>query len=134
MGLAARLGKMTFSYEWTDADGNTFKPAARATVIPYTIALKGETPVLDGTAEGTEIDVSLPGIAAAATFIMIENLTGQPLGCAWGGNFSPDLPNGATMIYAMPAAPSQGGITGLRFFLRQAQVGEGLISYAALGS
>ena len=132
--MSARTGRLIFSYEWTDADGNVFKPVARTTMIPYSTAVKGEIPIPAGTAEGAEVDLTLPNITTACTLVIIENLSGQDLGMAWGGNFSPDLGIGATMLYACPAPPSQGGITGLRFFLRQAQVVDGLIAYAVLGA
>jgi hypothetical protein len=125
---------LTFACTWEDADGNPIHPKPRTIQIPCTVGAQGAIPVPPGTASGTEVDVPFPGILSAATLVVIENETGQELNVAWGGNWAPHLPAGATLIYAMPAVPAAGAITSLRFMLTQQQVGAGLINYTVLGS
>jgi hypothetical protein len=87
-----------------------------------------------GTAQGAELDISFPNIGTAATFVYVENKSGQELGMAWGGNFYPDLPNGGVILLMFPEAPVQGVMTGFRFFLRQAQTTVGQVNFVVGGS
>jgi hypothetical protein len=117
-----------------DADGNVVRPKPRIIASPYTISLEGQLPFPDGTPAGTEIDLPFTGLTVAATLLIIENQTGQELGMAWGGNFSPNFPNKGTIIWAFPAAPATRPILSLRFWTTVPQVGLGMVPYTVLGS
>jgi|ERR1700722_751065 len=129
LSLAYRL-----AFQWTTADGNPRNFAPKLGACPFNIPLESTMPVPAGTAQGTEIDISFPGIRTAATFIYICNMSGQELGMAWGGNFMPSLPPNGILCYALPQAPNAGVITSLRFFLTQVQAADGAIAYAVFGS
>jgi len=120
--------------QWTDGDGNPVKPATKAVTIPYTVAVEGEIEVAANTAQGVEVDVPFEGIGTVATGVYVENLTGQELGMAWGGNFMPNIAPGGVLLVAHPKAVAAGQILALRFFLTKAQVGPGLINYIAFGT
>jgi hypothetical protein len=123
-----------FGAEWSDDDSNVIHRAMRTILCPFAVAVEGSLPIPVGTAQGIEIDLPFEGVAVAATFILIENHTGQELGMAWGGNFSPNLPDGGVLIRAFPVAPAAGFITALRFWLTKAQTAPGKIVYLFGGS
>jgi hypothetical protein len=123
----------SYDFTWTDPDGNIVTPKIRTVSCPYSINLAGEIPVLAGTAEGVEVDIPFTGLTKAASLICVENMTGQELGMAWGGNFMPNLPAGGMMLHAFPSCPAAGPILSLRFFLTGVQAQDGKISYAVLG-
>jgi len=125
--------KFSGSYSWVDADGNAMKAiATKLASCQYNVQLVGQLPVPTGLVLGAELDIPFTGLSAAS-FVYIENQSGQELGMAWGGNFSPNLPNGGMLCYAFPTAPVAGGISSLRFFLTAPTTAPGLIMYAAFG-
>jgi hypothetical protein len=134
--MAASPAYASFSFTWTDLDGNVISPAPRGVAPPYSVSLYGSLPIPAGTASGTEVDIPFTGIAAGATHVAIENKTGQELGMAWGGNFMPSLPPGALVQWTLPSQVQQSGrsVTSLRFFLTETQPVLGHIVYQAVGA
>lgn len=130
MMQASFVGKCS----WTDADGNPVTPAATAVSCPYCVAIAGHLPIPDGTPAGVEFDIPFTGIASACSLLRIENITGQELGMAWGGNFMPSLPPGGLLFWAFPVAVMSRPITSLRFFTTAPQSGVGKIVYSAMGT
>jgi hypothetical protein len=131
---SATSGTFSFKYTYPDADGNMVSSGLKTVPIPFDIPITGQIPVPAGTPSGTEIDIPFTGIVSAATFVYVQNLTGQELNAAWEGNWAPHLGAGAAMFYACPNPPESGGITSLRFMLTQDQVARGRIAYVVLGS
>jgi hypothetical protein len=127
-------GVFECKWHYLDADGNAIMPAAKVVSIPYTTVANMVMWVRGGTAQGAEVDATFPGLVAAGTLIVVENETSQELNMAWGGNFFPHIPPGGVIIFAYPAAPAAGQITGLRFFTTQAQLADEKVVFTVLGS
>jgi|SRR5208337_961048 len=125
---------LTWTLSWVDGDGNTVKPPAKSVACPYLVSNAGEIPVPAATPQGTEIDMPFTGIGAAATCVYVENLTGQELGMAWGGNFMPNIPAGGALLFAHPRAVGAGPIVALRFFLTRVQAAPGTINFLVFGT
>jgi hypothetical protein len=133
--MAAMTAQATFSFKWTDADGNAFSAKGRTIQFPGTLLLHGSLPIPAGLSAGAEVDLPFLGIADGASFIYLENAAGQELGMAWGGNFYPHLPNEGVMMYMFPNAVSPAGaVTSWRFFLTQAQAEVGYVNFAVFGT
>ena len=124
----------THATKWLDAQGNPVAKATQVINAPCSVALDGILPVAAGTAQGTEIDLPMLGIVQAATFVTVQNQTGQELEMAWGGNWLPNIPPGGLLRWAFPVAPSANVITSLRFMLTQEQGAAGSILYTVCGS
>ena len=124
----------TFASRWTDAQGNFVGKASRTLQSQLSVVLDSSMPVPVGTAAGAEIDIAFPGIVTAASYVLIENQSGQELGMAWTGNFLPSIPDGGMVLWYLPTTPSQRQILSLRFFLTQDQVSPGSILYTVCGA
>ena len=119
---------------YTDVDGLVVNPKPISISVPYTTSLIGALQVQPGTAAGTEIDLPMLGINQDATYIQIQNETGQELNMAWGGNWEFHLAPGGIFVRSNPAPVLAGSITAWRFLLTQTQVALGAIIFHVLGS
>jgi hypothetical protein len=124
----------SFNCSWTDADGNVIRPATRTVQCPYSLCIQSALPIAQGLPAGTELDIPFTGMIQSSTLMIIQNFSGQELGMAWGGNFSPNLPAGGLLIRAFPAPPTSNPILGLRFFLTEIQATAGKVNYTLLGT
>src|SRR5271166_3021653 len=88
---------------FTDVDGQVLNPKPIQTSIPYMLVLIGKLPIPAGTPANTEIDLPMLGITQDATYVCIQNESGQPLGVAYGGNWMPAIPDGGMYCKTSPA-------------------------------
>jgi hypothetical protein len=126
-------GTYAGNFSWSDAAGNVIKPKAVSIPFNYAVAITGSLPVPDETPAGTEVDVPFVGLSQGASFVWMQNSTGQDLNMAWGGNWMPFLAAGGVLLWVAPQLASAGRITSLRFMLTQAQQGPGCIIYTVAG-
>lgn len=126
--------KFTCQAQWTDADGNSFSTKPWVMNCPYSMEDHGELVVPAGSTTGQEFDVPFYGGVTGATFVRVENLTGQELNSALGYNFSAHIPAGGCFYFAFPSSPSSVPILGWRFWLTQPQTTDSKIVYAFYGS
>src|SRR5277367_4170706 len=117
--MVAQSCQATFSFKWTDGDGDALTVKGKTLVFPGTLLLRGSLSIPAGLSSGTEVDLLLPGLVQGVSFMYLENMSGQELNMAWGGNFYPHLPDQGVMLYMFPVAPAAGAVTGWRFFLTQ---------------
>lgn len=117
---------------WVDADGTPYIDPPRKITCPG-MPLKGCIDVPAGTVSGTEFDIPFTGQTKGASFVLVENETGQELNAAWGGEFQPHMAASGWIMYAGPGIPASGSITALRFMLTQQQASSGKLSYLVCG-
>ena len=94
---------------WSDPDGLLVKSNTIATTMTYAMCVDSVLPIPAGTASGTEIDLPLAGITQGLTGLRLQNMSGQELGMAYGGNFSWSLPPGGSIVLAFSTPVSSSG-------------------------
>lgn len=119
---------------WADPHGRVQQIPVTSVSVPYMSAPTGVIPILANSPAGTEVDLPLLGILTAATFLLVENTSGQELNMAWGGNWAPHLPPGGMFMFSFPTAPSSGQITSWRFFTTMETTVRTGINFWALGA
>src|ERR1041385_1655492 len=91
--MANSLATVSYSVQYTDADGKTVTPSAVSTSCPYQSQTVGTIDVPDTTASATVYSIPFGGVDDAF-LILVVNKTGQDLSVKVNG--------GTDVVYTIP--------------------------------